>query len=264
MKYEIVPMTPENRDLILSEQKVIGLQAKTYTDLVKLPSLRLERIQQAFGEDSAVGMVTMLLSDLCSVMAFKTTPEMILTAAEMIVSDYPDTKVAAFHLFKKDVMYGNIGAPMGKTFRMDAKVLLEMWADFYKKMSTAIAEFIEAKHKDIPEVTINKDKVIPMPEYVKATYQKIEQEKAAKAKELDENRPKPMVKKTLDEIAASMKIDPLVLAEAIRKDAEMTFNKPGEVSGLTFQAFLGIKLGQVTFEARKDPKFLKEYISTHK
>lgn len=263
MKYEIISMTPENRDLIISEQKVIGLQAKAYTDLIQLPSLRLERIQAAYGNDSAVDLVVMLLSEICSVMAFKTTPEMILTAAEMIVSDYPDTKVAAFHLFKKDVMYGNIGAPMGKTFRMDAKVLLEMWADFYVKMSNAIAEFIEARHKDIQEVPINKDKVIPMPEYVKDTYKRIEQEKAAKAKELDENRPKPAIKKTLDEIAASMKIDPLVLAEAIKKDAETTFSK-GEVKGLTFQAFLGIKLGQVTFEARKDPKFLKEYISIHK
>lgn len=247
-------------ELIIADQLKLAVQAKTYQDLISTKSLRLESISDRYGSEIALKLVLDAISSLCSAMAFDTTPEMRLEASTMILDDFPDTKLAAFHVFKKEVLYGRIGKP-GKTFRMDAKVLLEFWNEFYTKMSETICDHLEAKHKDFypSDKPVNADKVIPMPEYVKETFKRVTEKMRVKSVYEDENRPAPSSKLTLEQIAESEGVNIESLAEAIRMRAKKRMKD--EKIGVDFALVLQSEMASTLYEARKDPKYLHLLIS---
>lgn len=252
-------LSKSNTDLIIADQLKLAVQAKTYQDLILTKSLRLESISDRYGAEIALKLVLDAISSLCSAMAFNTTPEMRLEAATMILDDFPDTKLAAFHVFKKEVLYGRIGKP-GKTFRMDAKVLLEFWNEFYTKMTETICDHIEAKHKDFypPDKPVNEDKIIPMPEYVKETFKRVTEKMRVNSVHEDENRPSPSSKLTLDQIAEAEGVNIELLAEVIRTKAKNRMKGDKVDFALALQA----EMASTLYEARKDPKHLNRLIQS--
>ncbi len=240
----------------IQDQQDLAVKAKTYTDLILSKSMRLESITTAFGQETTLLLVLRAIGDLCGVMSFDTSPKMIGEVATMILDDYPDTKLAAFQVFKKEVLYGRIGKP-GKTFRMDAKVLLEYWDEFYKNMSNEIADFIEREHYEQKQgVTDGMAKALKAaPAWVGEKIIALEQKKRIEAIEKDRNRPKPKTAMALQELCEDQGLDYANVIDNIREKAETDF--AGKDIGITFETFLAIRVQAAEILARKDINHLK-------
>ena len=116
----------------------------TYKDLVSCTGMKLKPFEAKYGKNALSAVISSELMRICKLMSFETTSEMVVAATDLIISDYPDTKLSDFKMFANDVLRGKVG---GKLFRWDTRVILEAWAQYYSFREEVFAEAREERYK---------------------------------------------------------------------------------------------------------------------
>ena len=116
----------------------------TYKDLVSCSGMKLRLFEAKYGISALKAILSSELIRICKLMSFETSNEMVIAATDLIIQDYPDTKLSDFKMFGADVLRGKVG---GKLFRWDTRVILEAWAQYYALREEAFAEDREERHK---------------------------------------------------------------------------------------------------------------------
>ena len=249
------PSTGNNLPSLVSLPSIISnCSVLTIDEAIKSDLPSLKRLEAKYGRESISALVATCLIDICYGLAFEVNEKMLKVTADMVVERWYDLKLSDLKLFKTMYLTGEIGAKPSKTFRIDSKVFLEAFDDYYKKRAEEYAVIAEERNRN-PKDEYDTSKCIPMPDYVKETYQRIERNKAAKMLNV-EAPAKPIKRMTLDEIADLECIDKVRLAEAIRSRAEARQKS----EKLPIELILQSEMAAVLFAARQNPKYLHELV----
>lgn len=114
----------------------------TLPELIASSSMKLRRYEREFGRTSLISGVSLILTDISQHLRFDVSLDMVKVAAELIIEDFPDTKIDDFHLFRKKVLSGATG---GKLFGWDTRTICETWREYYAWREDAFAEAREDK-----------------------------------------------------------------------------------------------------------------------
>lgn len=245
--------------LAVSEFKAIA-KPTAYTDLVNCSSAKLRPFAAKYGNSALEAVISSVLVGLSGSLGKPLNGEHIAEVAEYIIDDYPDTKLSDFHLFKKQMLRGEIGGQVGdQLWQLNTRTLIQAWREYYAKREDVFADAREQRHNE--EKKAYQDGFIDAyrnsPQHIKDQMNRTVQMLEEKKRSWSEENETIKSKMTLDEIAESEGIDIQVLAEAIRRNALKNID-----SGIPEAALLAAELGQITYKARQDAKVLHEYIKT--
>ncbi len=256
MHNALQPSTGNNLPALVSLPSIVSnCSVMTIDEAIRSDLPSLKRLESKYGRESISALVATCLIDICYGLAFEVNEKMLKVTADMVVERWYDLKLSDLKLFKTMYLTGEIGAKPSKTFRIDSKVFLEAFDDYYKKRAEEYAVIAEERNRN-PKDEYDTSKCIPMPDYVKETYERIEREKVAKRLAADQSRPRPINRMTLDEIADLEGVDKVRLAEAIRSRAEAR----QKTEKLPIELILQSEMASVQFAARHNPKYLHELI----
>ena len=124
----------------LSEFQAVS-SPTTYQDVINCPSAKLRPFEAKYGKQALSAVISSELMRICKLMSFETSDEMVVAATDLIILDYPDTKLADFKMFANDVLRCKVG---GKLFRWDTRTILEAWAEYYRLREEEFAAAREA------------------------------------------------------------------------------------------------------------------------
>src|SRR5688572_3376421 len=85
----------------------------TYTDLLSCTSAKLRPFAAKYGNPALEAVISSVLIKLAGSLGKTIDGEHIAEVAEYIIDDFPDTKLSDFHLFKKQMLRGEIGGQVG-------------------------------------------------------------------------------------------------------------------------------------------------------
>lgn len=117
----------------------------TYMDIVKCPSPKFAVFVKIHGRESLKALIALVINEVANLLRFETNPAMIEAAAEIIIKDWPDTKLSDLKMFKDDMIRGKIG---GKLYGFDARTIVECWKDYYALREDVFAEDREARYNE--------------------------------------------------------------------------------------------------------------------
>lgn len=219
----------------------------TYQDVINCPSVKLRVFSAKHGEGALKAILAGVLTDISNLLSFEVKNEMIVAAAELIISDYPDTKLADFKLFQSDVLRGKVG---GKLFRWDTRTILEAWAEYYALREAAFAQEREAKHQAEKKAYNDAYDRIPTNRDMKKEYEILKRQAETDAKK---QRYRLM---SLKDICQAEGVDYETLVMACETDCRSIWTDDSVIS---FEDYLKLHLVRVANEVRRNPDILGEY-----
>lgn len=254
------PYTNDSFPSLVSLPSLISnCSVMNFNEAIRASLPTLKQVEFNYGKEKASGLVAVCLTDICLGLAFDVNPHMLKIAADEVAERWYDLKLSDLRLFRKMYLSGEIGAKPSKTFRIDTKVILEAFNDYYIQRAEVYADIAEERNRH-PKDEYDTSKCIPMPDYVKESFKRLEAKRIEKMRLVDENRPKPSHKKTLEEISESEGIDILKLSEAIKSKAER--RRVEENLTIPMMLILQAEMASVLYEARQDGSYLHKLIES--
>lgn len=230
-----------------------------YTDLIDCTSAKLRQFAAKYGNGALEAVLSSVLVGMADSLGKDIKGEHISEVAEFIIEDYPDTKLSDFHLFKMQMLKGEIGGQVrDQLWQLNTRTIILAWREYYAKREDVFAEHRERRH--IEEKKAYQDGLVQSyrnssPEVKDMMNRAIEKLEERKRSWSEESKPITQNMK-LEEIAESQGIDLEVLAETIRRKALENIG-----TGIPEVALIAAEMGRVTYEARKDAGFLKNYVN---
>lgn len=218
----------------------------TYLDVVNCTSAKLKPFEAKYGKPALRVVISSEILRVCKLMSFETSSEMVMAATDLIIEDYPDTKMSDFKLFGSDVLRGKVG---GKLFRWDTRTILEAWAEYYARREE---EFAAAR-----ESFYQAEKKAYMDAYEKNPVRDMKKEYDILKKE-GENDAKKMKFKTMSlvEICKHEGVDYETLLLTCEADCRKVW---ADDTVISFDDYLKLHLVRVRNEVCRNPAALANY-----
>lgn len=197
-------------------------------ELIAADSRQFIYVQKVYGPKAIVGIISTALSKTCLYLNMEVREEMVIKAAEIIVEDYPDSKIADLKMFEGWVMR----SPR-KMFRLDTRELVLMYRDYYAWREEAFAEHRESRHKERKKELENGD--IPTDEKMAEIYRNMKYQ--AKEKMAKEQRDQEIKFKTAEEICAIAGVSYEEVYELHKRQWHETWAKSGIRDEMSFEDF---------------------------
>lgn len=133
-----------NMPAIIKSFEVIQ-KPETYRDIVNCPSPKFKPFIAQYGVEPLKALICKVIMEAANMLRFDTSPDMISGAAELIITDFPDTKLSDLKMFKDDIIRGKVG---GKLFGFDSRNIYECWKEYYALREDVFAEDREEKYQE--------------------------------------------------------------------------------------------------------------------
>lgn len=224
----------------------------TYQDVINCPSAKLRAFSAKYGEGALKAVLSGVLTDISNLMSFEVKHEMIVAAAELIISDYPDTKLSDFKMFQSDVLRGKVG---GKLFRWDTRTILEAWAEYYALREESFAAAREAHYQAEKQAFNEAYENLAIGAEKKVRDMKKEYDILKEQGELEAKiRTYKML--SLKQICELEGVDYETLLEVCEADCRKIWDESAVIG---FDDYFKLHLVRVTNEVRRNPKALEQY-----
>lgn len=239
------------------------VKPKEYTDLIDCQSPKFLPFIDRYGLESLETIISITLTSLSEGLGFTVSGEMLCDSAELIIQEYPDTKLSDLLLFKSQMLIGRIGGQVeDKLWRWNTRSILQAWGEYYANREDIFCDYreqknVEAKAEYNSGFARSFANATPEQQDKHKEYlQKLEQSHKEKREQVERMKEQLPQKMTLEEIAEFEGIDLGELAAVITKKAETRRGNNGEPLTL----FASAEMASLLFEARQNPKYLHEYI----
>lgn len=238
------------------------VKPREYADLLQCKSPKFLPFMDRYGRVALEEIFARAIMELSEGLGQSVSGSMVGDAVDLIIDDYPDTKLSDILMFKRDVLSGKVGGQVGDNiWKWNTRAILQAWGEYYAKREDVFCEareqrineekrayqngLVEAYRNASPETK-------KMIQETTAKLEKLAEDKRAKYEESKQIIP---TKLTLEEIAVSEGIDLNALAEAIQQKAEARQEKA------PIALRLSVEMAETTFKARQNPKYLHELIN---
>jgi hypothetical protein len=234
----------------LSEFQAVS-SPTTYQDVINCPSAKLRPFEAKYGKQALSAVISSELMRICKLMSFETSDEMVVAATDLIILDYPDTKLADFKMFANDVLRGKVG---GKLFRWDTRTIMEAWTEYYRLREEEFAAAREAFYQ-VEKKAYNDAYDRAYAEGEKERDMKKEYEILKKQGEM-EAKIRTYKLLPLKQICELEGADYETLVMACEVDCRNVWTDDSVIS---FDDYLKLHLVRVANEVRRNPKILEQY-----
>lgn len=222
-----------------------------YTDLIVSKSPKFLPFISQHGKMALKGLIGLVFTEISNLLRFETNSAMIDAAADVIIQDFPDTKLDDLKMFKDDMIRGKVG---GKLFGWDARTIVECWQDYYAKREDVFAAAREAKFAE--EKRQYQESYIASSDKIKDLYAGLRQ--SASQQRLEQSYREKVRTMTLEEICTEAKLDYSAVMENIKEQARTDWADSG--MELTFELYLDVLTHKILLEARKNVDALGRYV----
>lgn len=246
MSKEIQSTQNSSLPAFLSEFQAVS-SPSTYQDVINCSSAKLRPFEAKYGKQALSAVISSELMRICKLMSFETSDEMVVAATDLIVLDYPDTKLADFKMFANDVLRGKVG---GKLFRWDTRTILEAWAEYYRLREEEFAAAREAHYQAEKKAYNDAYDKLPDTRDMKKEYEVLKRQGEMEAKI---RTYKLMPLKQICELEG---VDYETLLLTCEQDCRLVWTEDAVIS---FEDYLKLHLVRVTNEVRRNPLVLDKY-----
>lgn len=260
---ETLPVIHPAQSLTVNDfyQILKTVQPKDFNDIIISKSPSLRAISHFKSPDVARNLIIVQLSEICKLLSFSITEDMILECANNINHDFWDCKIDDLKLFRSYLMRDMIDLDL---YRNDALVLYKLFKHYYKMRYNALQDVEDQKYSEEKEMwrnSMGRAWANASPEIKAETgelMEKLEKLSASKRISEDRDRPVPIEKMELDEVCAEKGMPYDRIFNIVSEKCRQEFNKD---IGISFETFLALRLKAVLFSARKDENFLETLIN---
>lgn len=249
----------------LDEFKAIT-KPREYTDLIKCQSPKFLPFINRYGRPALEELFGRVVMDVAEGLGVTISGNMVADAVDLIVDEFPDTKLSDLLMFKRDLLGGKVGGQVDdKLWKWNTRAIVQAWGEYYAKREDAFCDYREQRHNEAKQEYAGgfaKALANASPEQLEKHREYVAKlEKSAEVKRVVQEKAKEIIpaKLTLEQIAAHEGIDILKLSEAIKAKAE----KRRVEEGLTIPMMLILQaeMASTLYEARQDVKYLHELIN---
>lgn len=242
---------------------------KEYTDLIECRSPKFMPFINRYGRQALQDIFSMTLVQLSDGLGLPVQGGQIDDAVDLIIDDYPDTKLSDLILFKREMLKGKLGGQVDdKLWKWNTRSICQAWGEYYAKREDAFCEVRERKYsqeKNEFNTGLARSFANASPEQKEKHREfvaKMEQLAESKRVKYEDEKAVIRQKLTIEEIAESEGVDFEELAGAIRSKAER--RQAEENLSVPIMLLLQAEMASTLFEARKDPKYLHRLIQCQK
>ena len=233
---------------------------REYSDLITCQSPKFLPFMDRYGRPALEELFGRVILDVADGLGVTISGNMVADAVDLIVDEFPDTKLSDILLFKRDVLKGSVGGQVDdKLWKWNTRAIVQAWGEYYARREDAFAEHREARYTEDKKAYADgfakayRNASPDIQKQIQESTARFEAQQAAKRKTWED---KPFdSKRSLEEIAQDHGIDLTVLAETIRRKALDNVD-----AGIPEVALIAAEYGRVQFLARKDDSILKDYI----
>lgn len=250
-----------------SEEFKAITKPREYTDLVSCQSPKFLPFINRYGRPALEELFGRVVMDIADGLGVSISGNMVADAVDLIVDDFPDTKLSDLLMFKRDVLGGKVGGQVDdKLWKWNTRAIVQAWGEYYAKREDAFCDAREqryAEEKRQYQDGFAKAFAHATPEQQEKHREWLKKmEAAANSRRVKEEEAKAIIpqKLTLEEIAAAEGIDMVKLAGAIKAKAERRRDEEGLTAPMML--LLQVEMASAQFEARQNPKYLHELIGS--
>ena len=233
---------------------------REYSDLITCQSPKFLPFMDRYGRPALEELFGRVILDVADGLGVTISGNMVADAVDLIVDEFPDTKLSDILLFKRDVLKGSVGGQVDdKLWKWNTRAIVQAWSEYYARREDAFAEHREARYNEDKKAYADgfakayRNASPDIQKQIQESTARFEAQQSAKRKTWED---KPFdSKRSLEEIAQDHGIDLTVLAETIRRKALENVD-----TGIPEVALIAAEYGRVQFLARKDDSILKDYI----
>ena len=239
---------------------------REYTDLIKCQSPKFPAFIRQYGRPALQDIFSLTVTQLSEGLGLPITGGQVDDAVDIIIDEYPDTKLSDLLLFKRQMLRGTLGGQVDdKLWKWNTRSICQAWADYYAKREDVFCEHREQKHNEAKQEYnsgIAKAFANATPEQQEKHREQLRRNEETKAKlSIGTQNDTIPQRATLEDLARLEGIDPELLAKEIRRRAlarqhvEKEFQLPESV-------LLANEVASIQHYARKDSKYLHEIMNT--
>lgn len=241
---------------------------KEYTDIIQCQSPKFLPFINQYGRQALQDVFTMTVVQLSDGLGLPIMGGQIDDAVDIIIDDFPDTKLSDLLLFKRQMLRGGIGGQVDdKLWKWNTRSICQAWSDYYAKREDVFCDYREQKHLEAKQgynTGFAKSLANATPEQLEKHREYVAKlEAATKAKHIKDEEAKAIIpaKLTLEQIAAHEGIDILKLSEAIKAKAER--RRVEENLTIPMMLILQAEMASTLYEARQDVSYLHKLIESN-
>ncbi len=242
------------------------IKPREYTDLISCQSPKFMPFIKMYGRPALEELFGRVVMDIAEGLGVSISGNMVADAIELIVDDFPDTKLSDILMFKRDVLGGKVGGQVDdKLWKWNTRAIIQAWGEYYARREDVFCDERERRYQEDKQsynTGFAKSFANATPEQQERHREYVAKLEATQAKRNAETeKAKEIIpaKLNLEQIAESEGVDMVSLAGAIRKRAEK--RQAEENLTIPMMLILQAEMASALYEARQDPKYLHKLIS---
>jgi hypothetical protein len=241
------------------------VKPREYTDLLTCQSPKFLPFINRYGRPALEEIFGRVILDLSEGLGISISGTMASDAVELIIDDFPDTKLSDLLMFKRDVLGGKVGGQVDdKLWKWNTRAIIQAWSEYYARREDVFCEAREQRYNEEKRAYADgfaKSFANATPEQQQKHRDWVaKMEAVTNAKRVKEEEAKAVIpqKLSLEQIADTEGIDMERLAAAIRSRAEQ--RQKDENLTIPMMIILQGEMAKVLFAARQNPKYLHELV----